>query len=223
MSGPETATEDRHDEDDLTPEQERWLCQLRWIQQRRGYRLAWISYTFGARFGRWLEPTFSDDDLGEPPDHDVAMFVVETLARFRAERAVERAAAVPVLPVHEPPPSSSGKVHLRSALDVQLGPAQCWWLWFSRYSPQRAELAGVAAGRHPLLEWLNCESKSYEGSSIARVRVNVERRSWPSIEYERVSGSSGLRFGLERTFCFGTYVHTSCFGLQDLPCSRRWG
>ena len=107
--------------------------------------------------------------------------------------------------------------------DVQLGPAQCWWLWFSRYSPQRAEQAGVAAGRHPLLEWLNCESKSYEGSSIARVRVNVERRSWPSIEYERVSGSSGSRFGLERTFCFGTHVHTSCFGLQDLPCSRQWG
>jgi len=39
-----------------------------------------------------VEPAFSDDDLGEPPDHDVAMFVVETLARFRAERAVEREA-----------------------------------------------------------------------------------------------------------------------------------
>ena len=84
------------------------------------------------------------------------------------------------------------------------------------------EQAGVAAGRHPLLERLNCESK-YGGSSIARVRMHGEPRSWPSIEYERVSGSSGSRFGLEQTFCFGTHVHTSCFGSRDLPCSRQWG
>ena len=61
MSGPETATVDRHDdEDDLTPEHQRWLCQLRWVQQMRGYRLAWISYTFQeGSGGGWtlLSPT----------------------------------------------------------------------------------------------------------------------------------------------------------------------
>ena len=104
MSGPETAAAiDRHDdEDDLTPEQRRWLCQLRWVQQMRGYRLAWISYTFQERFGRSVDTAFSDDDLGEPPDHDVAMFVVETLERFRAGRA-------PAVPVHEPPPPVVGE------------------------------------------------------------------------------------------------------------------
>ena len=51
--------------------------------------------------------------------------------------------------------------------DVQLGPAQCWWLGFpASLRRGQSRLAWLPAGAR-WLEWLKCESKSSEGSNEA--------------------------------------------------------
>ena len=84
MADHEVRTEVRQDRNDLTPEQRRWLAQLRWIRRARDYSMVWVKHTFRARFGVWVED--AGTDLMRYPDADVLAFSLEKLSAYwRAE------------------------------------------------------------------------------------------------------------------------------------------
>jgi hypothetical protein len=142
MADHEVWTEVRQDENrPTTPEERRWLSQLRWIRRARDYSMGWVKHTFRARFGVWVED--AGTDLMRYPDADVLAFSLAKLSAYwRAdlrsddEDVADRSAAfVASLEAwrddeeREPaPPPSSGRVHFRGTGGSACGHLREWHL-----------------------------------------------------------------------------------------------
>src|SRR5690242_2420084 len=74
---------------DLTPNQCRWLRQLRYIRRARGWSAGWLRHAFVERWG--FEPPVLDSDMIEFPDPNVVAFVKAKLGAFLRDQDVDEA------------------------------------------------------------------------------------------------------------------------------------